>query len=396
MGEHAPISPSAMDRIISCPASVNLSKNYENKSSEFADEGTKAHEELELCLNMGTDSANEYIQMALDYIKERQAKGGMDMVHSESKVSLDFWLDRDDVWGTADIVMHDYGLNEIEIADLKYGKGVIVEPKDNWQLISYALGALVKVTPKGQKYPEKITVTIIQPRIEHEDGIVRSHTYTLGELMVLKEQMKKALDRVNSDTPEYGPSRKACRWCLAKGDCEQRAGHNLAELGLSFDPVSPSELEPTDTISMDRRVQILDAAEEIRAWLSDVEESAVGLLMNRKKVPDYKLVRGRANRKWKGEEEEIISELKSMGVKQSEFLTNKLVSPAAIEKVVKARKFKKPKRDRIAAMIEKPEGKLTLVHETDSRPAAILPLPDNAFEDVTKADAEDDLASFLS
>ena len=223
MGDHARISPSAMDRIIACPASVALCDGMPDQSSVYAEEGTAAHEELEKCLKEGNDSNNEHVQMAVDYVWNRVRQDGMDVFYTEMKVYPKI-LQRDDCWGTADLTLHDFGLTELEIADFKYGAGVPVEAKDNKQLITYALGAVQKfVIDQRLSPPETVKMTIIQPRCPHPDGPVRSWTITFDKLMEIAEDMRSRLTLVDSPDAPFGPSDKACRWCKARAVCTKRS-----------------------------------------------------------------------------------------------------------------------------------------------------------------------------
>lgn len=51
------------------------------------------------------------------------------------------------------------------ITDLKYGKGVKVEAKDNSQLMLYALGAYREFSFAFERDIEDVVMTIAQPRI---------------------------------------------------------------------------------------------------------------------------------------------------------------------------------------------------------------------------------------
>lgn len=389
MAGHARISPSSLSRIMSCPASVKMSEGYPDTESPAALEGTLAHEALEKCLLAGDDSDNAYLQEVIDYVIQRQ-DDGLQSLLVEQRVTPKM-IGRQDLYGTADIIVHDWDLEEVEVIDLKYGKGVTVEVANNYQLIVYALGA---VSLLGADSVKKITVTIAQPRIEHPDGTIRSVVFTMDELDKYAQEIKERLVLVDADEPTYGPSKSACHWCKAKRDCKERSSHNLKELGLSFGPVDASKLEAIDKITEDERVQILDNIDMIRAWMSDIEEGAVNQIKSGKSVAGFKLVHGRANRRWIEDEDATKNALKSLGLKVKDYTTSKLSTPAAVEKAVKG-DLSPAKVTKLKALVEKPQGKLTLAHETDRRPAAIMTLPSNPFGAVASTTA-DELSSLLS
>ncbi len=62
MAKHAILSASGASRWLACPPSARLEENYPNKSSEFAKEGTLAHElgELGLKKNLEIISTRKY------------------------------------------------------------------------------------------------------------------------------------------------------------------------------------------------------------------------------------------------------------------------------------------------------------------------------------------------
>jgi hypothetical protein len=366
MAAHARLGMSSLDRILACPASVRMTEGLQEEESPWAKEGTLAHEQVEQHLLMETDSEDGAVQVMLDYVRSRFLECPDMELHTEVRVEPT-QLGRKDCWGTSDVVLIDWYKKILEVVDYKHGKGVLVEVEDNKQLLGYLLGSIAKYQTTAEWH---YSVTIVQPRIEHPDGVVRTKQVEYNDLMQKAVEWSDRLAMVDDEVPVFGPSLKACRWCKAKAICERRAGHSLEALGLSFDPIDTDKLDEPYNLSLDKLRQILDSASEIRAWLSDVETRATADLINHKEVPGYKLVRGRSNRAWAKSEDEIKAELKSCGLKVSEIMTSKLSTPAAIEKVAKARKLKKDKVERIAGLITKPEGKLTLAHVTDSRPDA--------------------------
>lgn len=86
MTTHARLSPSSAARWMSCPGSVELTKDMPDTSSSFADEGTDAHELAAKCLETGkpasefvgltmgkgnlvTDEMAEHVQSYVDYVR---------------------------------------------------------------------------------------------------------------------------------------------------------------------------------------------------------------------------------------------------------------------------------------------------------------------------------------
>ena len=80
-------------------------------------------------------------------------------------------------------------------------------------------------------------------------------------------------------------------------------------------------------------------------------------------VPGMKLVRGRANRKWVNENDAITWLAKNTSVE--ELFKSKLRSPSQFEKEVRTLK----KSEGFKKLYETPEGKITMVPDTDGRPA---------------------------
>ena len=157
---HAKLSPSAAERWIHCPGSVQLSEQCpEPESSAYADEGTLAHSvaELKLRLAAGEISLKDYsdhfaactdgghywcgeMDEATDYYKdivlEKLAGAGKDAVLLvEQRFSLEPWVPEG--FGTSDAVI--VGGDTIEVIDLKYGQGIRVSAEGNPQMSLYGL-----------------------------------------------------------------------------------------------------------------------------------------------------------------------------------------------------------------------------------------------------------------
>ena len=148
--------------------------------------------------------------------------------------------------------------------------------------------------------------------------------------------------------------------------------------------------------------QILEAAPLMRQLLEGVEKEAQRRLEAGQAIPGLKLVHGRGSRVWALPEEEMAEKLIKMGIPKTAVYETKLVTPAKAEKLtwekrdgtkvtLTDRQLKRMEQEYVTKMA----GKLTVVPESDSRPAVIT----NAapmFSAVQAAPAAESLPSWLS
>jgi len=223
MTDHAAASPSSAEMWMNCPASVTLADGRTRPSSLYAKEGTAAHQIAEMVLagelfppGRITVEGSEFIvglpmlralNPYIDFV-QKLVDGGAD-VRVEQRVRLD-WADGL-VWGTTDCVGKRGGV--LDIVDLKYGKGVAVNP-DHAQFKIYALAAIHSFWPRVTF--DTIHLTVVQPRI---NPVPQTHTMTGKELDAWGyDLLKPAIYRiVQRDIKEkYG---HWCRWCVRRGEC---------------------------------------------------------------------------------------------------------------------------------------------------------------------------------
>ena len=148
--------------------------------------------------------------------------------------------------------------------------------------------------------------------------------------------------------------------------------------------------------------QIMEAAPLMRQLLEAVEKEALRRLEAGTPIPGLKLVHGRGSRAWALPEEEMAEKLQKMGIPKTAIYETKLVTPAKAEKLTWEKRdgTKVSLTDRQLKRMEqeyvtKLAGKLTVVPESDSRPAVIT----NAapmFSAVEAAPAAESLPSWLS
>jgi hypothetical protein len=228
---------------LQCPASVTLTKAMTRPSSKFAREGTAAHAVAEMTLKGDIflpDKINvegdEYIispgmcqalNPYVTYVESLRALPGA-RVFLEQRLVVPFTGGM--VWGTLDCGVYELPARNLYVADLKFGKGVAVDPSGP-QLKFYALALAGHVSETRDKTP--ITLTICQPRIEGSP--LRSHETTLGELWNWRDaEVLPAINRIaNNDTTEVAGAH--CRWCVRKTECKAFANKHQTHAASAFD-----------------------------------------------------------------------------------------------------------------------------------------------------------------
>lgn len=435
MSTHAQLSPSKRHRWALCPGSVREEAKYpEERSGPAAIDGTHSHTLLEHCIKAGLadptlmvgvrlmDDEGEFVidadraarvKMAIEYVKSRVTQlNGMAEVVPEKRVDPQWFTDRDDLSGTVDIQIIGGGV--LEIVDYKDGMAE-VPAEGNLQLEQYALGKLAECR-KGHNVPDQypwheVRMTIIQPKLALRGGTpITTWTVPVSELLtkisVLVDQAR-ATD--NPDAPLI-PGDSQCKYCRAKGACSALAGNVMKEVGIMFQPIADQTFEIAQqsadrdpaVMSDDQIRQVMEAAPLMRQLLEAVEKEALRRLEAGQSIPGLKLVNGRGSRTWALPEEEMAKKLVKMGIPKTAIYETKLVSPAKAEKLVwekrdgtkvslTPRQMSRMEQEYVSKMA----GKLTVVPESDSRPAVVK----NAapmFSAVEAAPAAESVPSWLS
>jgi len=408
VSDHAKLSPSKRSRWALCPGSIREEAKYPDEGGgPAAIDGTHSHMLLEVCLKEN-DKASFYIgaemedhegkfvvdadraarvQSALDYIDQRVAEhNGLCEVISETRVDPEHLLGRKDLSGTVDVQI--IGGNTLELIDYKDGMG-IVSAEGNLQLEQYAYGVLAGYKlPVNGDYPfETVRMTIIQPKlalkgmkpITSHDVSVRSLLDSMGTIIT------QAAATDQPDAPLV-PGESQCKFCRAKGSCAALAGNVMKEVGIMFQPVVTQTLDVAqqsadkDPSTMDDAQirQIMEAAPLMRQLLEGVEKEALRRLESGQTIPGLKLVNGRGSRAWALPEDDMAEKLVKMGIPKSAIYETKLVTPAKAEKLTWEKRdgSKVTLTDRQLKTMEteyvvKMAGKLTVVPESDGRPAVV-------------------------
>lgn len=407
MSTHAQLSPSKRSRWALCPGSIREEAKYpETGGGPAAIDGTHSHTLLEHCIKNGlsdpmdqvgetfTDHEGTFkvdadraarVKTAIDYIREKSV-GGMFKVISEERVDPEHLLGRKDLSGTVDCQI--LGGDILELIDYKDGMGV-VSAEGNLQLEQYAYGVLADYKlPVNGAYPfSTVRMTIIQPKLALR-GMHPITSYEVSVRHLLANMGTIIAQAAATDAPDAPlvPGESQCKFCRAKGSCSALANNVMKEVGIMFQPVVTQTLDVAqqsadkDPSTMDdaQIAQIMEAAPLMRQLLEGVEKEALRRLESGGTIPGLKLVHGRGSRAWALPEEEMAEKLVKMGIPKTAVYETKLVSPAKAEKLtwekrdgtkvtLTERQLKRMDQEYVSKLA----GKLTVVPESDARPAVI-------------------------
>ena len=362
MGAHAKLSPSSAERWLHCPGSIQLVEQLdeqgllEEDDSTFAAEGTAAHEFAAAVLERSKEPATmvddvlgwradmvEHVEAYADYVRMiwDQCDGHIQV---ETPVEFDQWVSGGR--GTLDAAVLDFNTMTAHVVDFKYGVGHLVRAKDNPQLKLYAAGVMQTFAWAGEM--KRFILTIVQPR---KDSISTFEISREELLDWLEDEVRPAATTALAPDAPLVPSVEACRWCRARALCKARAEKNLdafrSALGRSVSALTPAEIADT-----------LLQTDDMKKWLSDIEDEALRIARSGKELPGFKVVRARARRRWiKGQEEVIAATL------GEEAWTKKLIG------LTEAQKKLGKDHSIFSTCVETPEGKETLAPVSDPRPS---------------------------
>lgn len=366
---HAKLSPSAATRWMACTPSAVLEQSFPNTSSSYADEGTLAHALCEAFLRLDhnhifledfnkkmlelqrseyyNDQMNDYCQEYADFVND-QCKGEFH-IFIEQKLDMTEWIPEG--FGTADAIVILPAERKIIFDDFKYGKGIKVDAKQNSQLKIYALGVLQTMQfIFGYGAFDIIETNIYQPRIDN----IASYSYTVEELLKWAEnELKPAADKAFDGLGEYVAG-KHCYWCRAKATCRALAEYNLKLAEMDF--------QNPDLLTDEEILKVYEQKAIFENWLDAVSTHLLTTALEGKVWPGLKVVEGRSVRSY-SDQIKVAEVLKAKGFTDI-YKPQTLLPLGEMEKKIKKENF----NEIVGPLLVRPQGKPTLVPESDKRP----------------------------
>ena len=372
--DHALLSASSSHRWLNCNPSARLEREFADRETTAAAEGTAAHalaehklkrrlklrserpvsvydtEEMETC-------TDDYADFVMEQVTKERRRDPDTQVFIEQR--LDFSCYVPEGFGTGDCLIVSRG--RIHIIDLKYGMGLLVDSEENPQMKLYALAALTQYEEQYQI--KKVKLTIFQPRRENvstwETSVAKLKKWATKELVPKAEKAFKG-------EGEYCPG-EGCIFCKAAVKCRARAEDKLR--------LAQSEFKMPPLLTDAEIEDVLAKLPDIKKWADEIQEYALAKALAGKEWAGFKLVEGRSVRKFT-DERAVVKAANAAGY--HDIYKQSLISITEMEKLMGKAEFSKV----LGALVTKPQGKPTLVPDTDKRQAITVSNPKTEFSEI--------------
>jgi hypothetical protein len=378
--KHHLLGPSVLPRVVNCIGSL-YGPPVEDRSSDAAEEGTTCHSLLEWCLAfsadprdlLGTTEFNpkfpvtiemvEAVELFLDTVKSITAEFGLDRTSVMSEVKLVHPVIPNELFGgTSDCII--FGNNTLIVMDLKYGRRQVFA--NSVQLTAYSLLALAN--HRGEPV-NKVVQVIVQPR---GNPNVDRHEPGQDELAEVWAKISEvaAFVQANPDMmtprPDQTKAGEWCKYCKRREGCEARLQLATEFRDVAVMPV-PNEggglkyiSAPTSDITTEQLVDWVSKFDVISDFMKDVKIELTKRAGRGEKIPGHKLLVKFGNRNWvESDEEKMRKKLPRLGLGLSakDVTTQKLLSVAQVEKLLKEKGNWGDVKDKFATLYEsKPNG----------------------------------------
>jgi len=374
MAAHSVFPPSSAKRYLNCTKALMLERQFEDEQSPYAAEGSAGHALAEHLIKKHLkirskrpvsdyysdelmEAVDDYVAYCVEQIENAKKECSSPVFEVERRTDISQHIEG--CFGTADMVI--VTDKKIHVIDLKLGKGVMVDAEHNEQLMLYGLGVLDFYEILYDI--EVVELTIVQPRLEHfstwEISVEDMKAWAENEL---EPKAKMAL----AGEGEFVAG-DHCRFCKARFTCRARAEEYLKLAQMEF-------AEP-ELLSDAEIAEVLTKADALKKWAEEVYTYAQNeAVVNHRQWPGFKLVMGRSNRKYTDAEE--VAEA-AMAAGYTDIYKKELIGITEMEKLMGKKQFS----EILGKLVYKPNGKVTLVPESDKREAVVISTAEADFKE---------------
>jgi hypothetical protein len=293
---------SSLDRYMKCPGFAQMTDTLPNLSNPAAEEGTAAGELLQAMLEQRSLKPN------VSGVAKNGVRFDSDMyfhlspiaqeiLNKNVMISCEERIDWAPCPGIAIRGQFDiqYIIGDtLYIEDLKYG-WKIVDVKENWQLLGYAIGCLIKL-PNRPKY---IQFTIHQPRPHHEDGRSRVWRIDLELLTGYYNMIQSQMTKIVSGSRELITG-SHCKYCPAAANRCPAISHSMYDgierVMYDFKQDDLTEVEIAEQLRL-----LEDVASLVKIKQDSLNDLACMKLKEGKSIPGYGLEEKFGDRSWKAD-----------------------------------------------------------------------------------------------
>ena len=375
MGEfHSPKSASGAPKWGRCAGSIALEQRvkdegYEDKGSDYADEGTAAHTLGATCLQLRkqamdflgevipvgdkTFTVDREMAVAVQEYVDAILEIGADDHLIEERVSFDAWVPGNS--GTLDHAAFKDG--HVWIDDYKHGAGVPVDAVGNEQLVLYGAGVIETYDFAYEMHT--FHLRIHQPRA----GGMTEWVLTRAELLAHADSLREKAARCDEPDAPLVPGSKQCQFCKAHPRCPARVAELLTVVvgGCEAPQLTVADV---DLLTPEQLSRVMGYFEAVEKFMKKAKSFAQAEIEAGRGFPGWKVIEGDSRRKWK-DEEAAKFDFAALGFDRKEYIKESLIGITDATKLL-------PKLDRenfLSTHTEKPKGAPKLVPDTHRAPA---------------------------
>jgi len=404
MSAHATFAPSKGHQWIPCPGSIALTRDIPRTSSPYADEGTAAHHFAQAALSAGKDAAfyidapvdidgrewrctEDMVRYVQDYIDDvrRRSAGGILMI--EQRLNFSETIGIDEQFGTGDAIILSADMKRLTAEDLKYGLGVKVFAKDNYQGLIYLVACLETYAPLMGDV-EEFEFVVHQPRLDHVD----SHVYTRAEIEAFIERLKLSgkygmeglrtleidgMQALLKQSELFSPGDEQCRFCPALATCPFAARKVAEEVYADFAALEKHDellIRPEPAVpTADSLGAAYGQIDFIENWCRKVRAECERMVLGGMTVigPDglpMKVIEGKKGNRYWWDEQGAEAALVGLLSPDKAFKPREIVSPAQAQKAL-GKKRLADFETALVPFIRQKDGALKVVQGSHPAPA---------------------------